>query len=211
MIEYCRGSPVLQKFFIEAFDGVLITDFRAAYDSVDAADRQKCLLRLAGKLEKVDLRNDSAWQAFAKKLRRLLRDGIRLRKRSDFTPKRCQSRIDRLNQRLGVMAVEEHGDADTRRLTKRLRRYAGRSHERLPHTEAPRAPPHQDHRPSPPDVPHHRKPPTATRRNHCTRLISYDANDDMPAPSAWIWHANRQDVEWRCAPPPPVPRSPDLS
>jgi hypothetical protein len=54
----------------------LITDFWAAYDSVDAADRQKCIPHLLRELEKVDLRNDSAeWQAFAKKLRRLLRDG----------------------------------------------------------------------------------------------------------------------------------------
>jgi len=124
MIEYCRGSPVLQKFFTEAFDGVLITDFWAAYDSVDAADRQKCLPHLLRELEKVDQRNDSAeWQAFAKKLRRLLRDGIRLRKRPDFASKRYQSRIDRLNHRVGRMAREEHEDADARRLTKRLRRY----------------------------------------------------------------------------------------
>ncbi len=123
-IEYCRGSPVLQKFFTEAFDGVLITDFWAAYDSVDAADRQKCLPHLLRELEKVDLRNDSSeWQAFAKKLRRLLRDGIRLRKRPDFTPKRYQSRIDRLNRRVGEMAREESADADARRLRKRLRRY----------------------------------------------------------------------------------------
>ncbi len=124
MIEYCRGSPVLQKFFTKEFDGVLITDFWAAYDSVDAADRQKCLPHLLRELEKVDLRNDSAeWQAFAKKLRRLLRDGIRLRKRSDFAPKRYPSRIDRLNRRVGHMAHEEHTDADAKRLTKRLRRY----------------------------------------------------------------------------------------
>jgi transposase len=124
MIEYCRGSPVLQKFFTEEFDGVLITDFWAAYDSVDAADRQKCLPHLLRELEKVDQRNDSAeWQAFAKKLRRLLRDGIRLRKRSDFAPQRYQSRIDRLNRRVGQMAGEEHADADAKRLTKRLRRY----------------------------------------------------------------------------------------
>ena len=123
-IEYCRGSPVVQRFFTEAFDGVLITDFWAAYDSVDAADRQKCLPHLLRELEKVDLRNDSAeWQAFAKKLRRLLRDGIRLRKRPDFRSRRYQSRIDRLNRRIGEMAREEHTDADARRLTKRLRRY----------------------------------------------------------------------------------------
>ena len=123
-IEYCRGSPVLQKFFTEAFDGVLITDFWAAYDSVEAADRQKCLPHLLRELEKVDQHNQGAeWQALAKKLRRLLRDGIRLRKRPDFSPERYQSRIDRLNRRVGQMAREEHADADARRLTKRLRRY----------------------------------------------------------------------------------------
>jgi transposase len=93
MIEYCRGSPTLQKFFSEAFEGVLITDFWAAYDSVEAADRQKCLPHLLHELEKVDLRNDSAeWQDFAKKLRRLLRDGMRLRRRPDFEPGKYQSR-----------------------------------------------------------------------------------------------------------------------
>ncbi len=125
MIEYCRGSPVLQKFFTESFEGVLITDFWAAYDSVYAADRQKCLPHLLRELEKVDQRNDSAeWQAFAKKLRRLLRDGIRLRKRPDFVPGKFQTRVDRLNARLAKLAGEEHIDGDTRRLTKRLRKYA---------------------------------------------------------------------------------------
>ena len=71
-----------------------------------------------------EAKNHSAeWRAFAKKLRRLLRDGIRLRKRPDFAPKRYQGRIDRLNRRVGEMAREEHTDADARRLTKRLRRY----------------------------------------------------------------------------------------
>ncbi len=72
----------MQKFFTEAFDGVSITDFWAAYGSVEAADRQYCLPHLLRELEKVDQHNDSAeWRAFAKRLRRLLRDGIRLRKR----------------------------------------------------------------------------------------------------------------------------------
>jgi transposase len=76
-------------------------------------------------LEKVDLRNDgSDWQAFAKKLRRLLRDGIRLRKRDDFSPDKYRGRIGRLNKRLAAFAAEEHVDGDARRLTKRLRKYA---------------------------------------------------------------------------------------
>ncbi len=125
LIDRCRGRPALRRFFSEAFDGVLITDFWAAYESVEAADRQYCLPHLLRELEKVDRHNDSAeWQAFAKRLRRLLRDGMRLRKRRDFTPSRYRGRIDLLNLRLGRMARDEHSDADARRITGRLRRYA---------------------------------------------------------------------------------------
>jgi hypothetical protein len=125
MIDRCRGSPALQKFFTEVFEGVLITDFWAPYESVCAEDRQYCLVHLLRELEKVDLRNDSAeWRAFAKKLRRLLRDGMRLRKRPDFAPGKFQSRVDRLNVRLAKLADEEHLDGDTHRLTKRLDKHA---------------------------------------------------------------------------------------
>lgn len=125
MIERSRGSPALQKFFTDEFEGVLISDFWSAYASVCAEDRQYCLVHLLRELEKVDERNDSAeWQAFAKRLRRLLRDGIRLRKRDDFAPQAYRGRIDRLNRRVRQLAAEEHVDGDTRRLTKRLRKYA---------------------------------------------------------------------------------------
>jgi len=104
LIDRCRGSPVLQQFFGEAFDGILLHDFWAAYESIDVADRQYCLVHLLRELEKVDQHNTSpAWQAFAKTLRRLLRDGIRLRKRPDFTPQRYQSRILRLGRRLDAL------------------------------------------------------------------------------------------------------------
>lgn len=125
MVDRSRGSPALQQFFTEAFEGVLITDFWSAYESVCAEDRQYCLVHLLRELEKVDQRNDSPeWRAFAKKLRRLLRDGVRLRKQEDFAPGAFQGRVDRLNKRLAQLAREEPVDADTRRLTKRLRRHA---------------------------------------------------------------------------------------
>ena len=65
MIDRCRGSPALKKFFIDAFAGVLITDFWAPYKAVCAEDRQYCLVHLLRELETVDLRNDSSeWKAF---------------------------------------------------------------------------------------------------------------------------------------------------
>ncbi len=125
MIDRCRGSPALQKFFTEEFEGVLITDFWSAYESVCAEDRQYCLVHLLRELEKVDLKNNSPqWRAFAKKLRRLLRDGIRLRKQDDFAPDKYRSRIEALNKRLATLAAEEPVDGDAHRLTKRLRKYA---------------------------------------------------------------------------------------
>ena len=155
MIDRCRGSPALQKFFIDEFAGVLITDFWAPYESVCAEDRQYCLVHLLRELEKVDLRNDSAeWRAFAKKLRRLLRDGMGLRKRADFAPGKFQSRADRLNKRLAQLACEERsvvneeqadgevGDGesagnDVRRLKKRLRKYAEYIFTFLDYTDVP--------------------------------------------------------------------------
>ncbi len=104
---------------------MLVTDFWSAYESVCAEDRQYCLVHLLRELEKVDDHNDSPeWQAFAKKLRRLLRDGIRLRKRSDFAVGAFPERVQRLNKRLAELAAEECVDNDARRLTKRLGKYA---------------------------------------------------------------------------------------
>ena len=123
LIDRNRGSPVLQRFFGDAFDGILLHDFWAAYESIDVADRQYCLVHLLRELEKVDQHNTTAaWQAFAKTLRRLIRDGIRLRKRPDFTPTRYQNRILRIGRRLDALIATEPDDADARRLLKRLRR-----------------------------------------------------------------------------------------
>lgn len=124
MIDRSRGSPALQKFFSEAFEGVLIADFWAAYGSVCADDRQYCLVHLLRELESVDQRNQTAaWQAFAKRLRRLLRDGIRLRKKADYAPGRYPSRVRLLDERLTALAFAEPVDGDVRRLTMRLRKH----------------------------------------------------------------------------------------
>jgi len=124
LIDQSRGSPALAKFFSEAFAGTLVSDFWAAYESVLAADYQKCIPHLLRELLKVEQHNGSAeWKAFAKLLRRLVRDGIRLRKRSDFTPARYGSRIRLIHRRLCRMADAEYADADAARLGQRLSRH----------------------------------------------------------------------------------------
>jgi ribosomal protein L33 len=124
LLDPSRGSPALDKFFAEAFDGVLVTDFWAAYNAF-ARERQCCLAHLLRELEKVDLTNHSAeWKAFAKMLRRLVQDGIRLRKRADFDPAKYGSRIVRIDRRLLALAEATYRDADAARLANRLWKHA---------------------------------------------------------------------------------------
>ena len=124
MVDRSRGSPALEKFFTEAFDGVLVVDFWAAYNAILAADKQRCLVHLLRELSAVDERNDSPqWKAFAKKLRRLLRDGMRLRGRADFLPEKYRSQIQQLDARLMKLARGTYADADASRLAKRLLRH----------------------------------------------------------------------------------------
>lgn len=124
MIDPSRGSPALGKFFTQEFDGVLITDFWAAYDYVGAAERQFCLAHLLRELEKVDQHNESAeWQAFAKKLRGLVGDAIRLRRRSENPGEEYPRRVKRIDDRLNEMADASYQDADAKRLANRLGRH----------------------------------------------------------------------------------------
>lgn len=124
MIDKSRGGPALQKFFVESFGGTLVHDFWRAYEQVIAEDRQYCLVHVLRELEKVDEHNDTfEWNSFARQLRRLIRDGVRLRKRADFTPAKYQRRISLIHRRLCAMADESRVDADTHRLTERISRH----------------------------------------------------------------------------------------
>lgn len=128
LIDRSRGGPALRRFFQEAFAGTLVTDFWAAYEQVCCDDRQFCLPHLLRDVLKVDERNTSpAWRAFSKLLRRLVRDGIRLRKRPDFTPERYRSRVLLINRRLNELANDaldgKYDDPDARRLGERISRH----------------------------------------------------------------------------------------
>jgi hypothetical protein len=134
MIDEGRGSGALKKFFTESFRGVLIHDFWRPYESVlleGRGDHQCCLAHLLRELDHVDEHGlphkppDRAreWTAFVKMLRRLIRDGIRLRRRKDFTPEKYASRITRIDRRLTALADGPYADPDAARLAARLRRH----------------------------------------------------------------------------------------
>lgn len=126
MIDRSRGSPAINEFFQEFFDGVLITDFWAAYNAVSCADRQMCLVHLLGELKKVAMYKDSSgdWAAFSKKLKRLLRDSIRLWKRREQLDKQLYARRRELIElRLRELIEAQWDNSQARRLRDRLDRY----------------------------------------------------------------------------------------
>ena len=126
MIDRSRGSPALKKFFIEEFAGTLVTDFWGAYNAVACALRQTCLAHLLRELEHTEKYKSPVkhWPAFAKKLRRLLGDAIRLwRRRGELSEGEYASRRERIADRLRKLIDETWQDVHAKRLIKRLRRH----------------------------------------------------------------------------------------
>lgn len=126
MIDRSRGSPALAKFFTEEFAGTLVTDFWGAYNAVVCALRQTCLVHLLRELEHTEKYKSpgKAWPEFAKKLRRLIGDAIRLwRKRDELPAATYASRRARLGERLQTLIDTPWTDSHAKRLIKRLRRH----------------------------------------------------------------------------------------
>ena len=125
LIDRSRGSPALRQFFKDEFAGTLVTDFWGAYNAVVCAQKQKCLVHLLRELKTVEQygRPGPNWTAFAKKLRRLLGDAIRLKKREEVPAEEYASRRARLTARLDELIATEWEDKDAKRLIKRLRRH----------------------------------------------------------------------------------------
>lgn len=126
MIDRSRGSPALMQFFIGEFAGVLVTDFWGAYNAVVCACRQTCMAHLLRELEHTEKYKSPGknWEAFAKKLRRLIGDAIRLWRRQDELPSDTYaSRRGRLTARLEELIDTNWDNNHAKRLIKRLRRH----------------------------------------------------------------------------------------
>lgn len=126
LIDRCRGAPALKRVFTREFAGVLVSDCRGAYTAVACAQKQKCLPHLLRDLKRTthDHCPGGDWPAFVTKLKRLMRDALRLaRQRSELSAARFARRRQRLERRLD--AVLEHPWEQTHavRLVKRRRRH----------------------------------------------------------------------------------------
>jgi transposase len=122
-IDKSRGSPALQRFFGEIFEGVLITDFWRAYNKVSRY-RQACFVHFFREIAKVTESNTSdEWHLFCKKLVRWMRDALRLDEKDGISLEKKELRKERLHLRLREFISSEFNDEDCRRIKKRLREY----------------------------------------------------------------------------------------
>ncbi|MBN2023741.1 MAG: transposase [Pirellulales bacterium] len=125
LIDRRRGRPVVARFFRKAFRGTLVSDFWGPYNAVVCSARQVCLAHLLRDLEHVERYKSPSpeWPEFAKKLRRLIRDAIRLSRWADRTSPEYVRRRDRLHARLDALMATPWNDKQARRLLKRFRRH----------------------------------------------------------------------------------------
>jgi hypothetical protein len=144
MIDRSRGGPALSRFFTEAFEGVLVTDFWKAYNCVECSARQVCLAHLFRELDATsDEDKSDEWRSFHKSLKRLLRDAVRLKEAESLDPINRASRRERLNVRLAALMLEvdtSHSstiNTNVKRLVKRLRGYDGQFFTFLDHDGVP--------------------------------------------------------------------------
>ncbi len=139
MIERCRGRPVLLKFFKREFQGILVSDFWGPYNAVKCLAKQKCVPHLLRELLRVRKyeKTGRVWQRFSKKLRRLLRDAIRLSRHSERSAPDYASKRQRIKERLQMLIETPWKDTHARRLVKRLRRHANELFTFLDHPEVP--------------------------------------------------------------------------
>jgi transposase len=140
LIDQSRASRVVLQFFKKAFAGVLVTDFFGAYNSIVCAGKQKCLVHLLGDMKKVEKYKDKTkdWRAFSKRLKRLLRDAMRLcGRRSSLEKATYERRCVLIEKRLADLIAVPWENSQAQRLVKRLRRHRSELLVFLYHEDVP--------------------------------------------------------------------------
>jgi len=139
VIERSRAGPVVLEFIKECFAGVFVSDFWYAYNVLTCL-KQKCLAHLLRELKHVEQYKDSGgdWPRFSKKLKRLIHDAIRLRKRKgELNEQNYRHRCERMTKRLKLLIEHGWSNKEARRLIKRLRRHQDELFTFLQNDEVP--------------------------------------------------------------------------
>jgi transposase len=120
-----RAAPVIKKVLGDGFKGILIADFFAAYDRIQALAKQRCVVHLLREIKQVSLRNRSSeWQRFARRLKRLIHEALKLVIDRERIGENAYDRhVANLHIRLANIFGHSYRNADAERLSKRLSKY----------------------------------------------------------------------------------------
>ena len=139
LIKYSRGSQVIQDALGDSLPGVLVCDFYASYNFLDAK-KQRCLVHLLRELhglrEKVPA---ICVKRHLQPLTQLFQDAIELAKRREqLTPEAYDQQCDAIYERFGDLATAPSTNAHVTRIQKRLHKYVD---ELFTFLEMPHVPP----------------------------------------------------------------------
>ena len=121
LIDNHRSSAVVERVLGERFEGVLVTDFYAAYGRLEA-DKQKCLTHLLREL--FTLRKElpqAAVDAFIQPVMTLFQDALVLAKQRDVLDATAfDSRRQHMEDRLDTLILSKPTHPECQRICKRL-------------------------------------------------------------------------------------------
>jgi len=141
-----RAGKVSRRILGDHFAGILVTDCYAGYDAQPAQAKQKCLAHLtrtARDWQQVVPEKSLAWKYFEKVKSWVTRACRFHRRRNTLDALRIRAEIGWIRNELQrLLETETHDHDRTRRLQKRLRRYAT---EWLTFLDRPETPPTNNH------------------------------------------------------------------
>ena len=124
LIRHSRGSQVLREALGDSLPGVLVCDFYAAYNFLQAK-KQRCIVHLLRELH--GLREKVPAICVTKHLQplsKLFQDAIALAKRREqLTPQNYARKCDAIYERFGDLATAPSTNAHVMRIQKRLHKY----------------------------------------------------------------------------------------
>lgn len=124
LIDNHRSSAVVARVLGESFEGVLVTDFYAAYGRLEA-DKQKCLTHLLREL--FTLRKElpqAAVDTFIQPVMTLFQDAIALGKQRDALDAIAYAqRRQHMEDRLDILVLSKPEHSDCQRICKRLAKH----------------------------------------------------------------------------------------
>lgn len=125
LISPSRASPVLKEVLQELFKGILVCDFFGAYNKIDAFLKQRCLLHLLRDIKRTSVSHKTyEWMTFSKKLKRIIKDAIRLSMRSsNLSSELYTRRCNTIHRRLRKLIAQPYNDCHCKRFVKRLKRH----------------------------------------------------------------------------------------